>query len=151
VDGDDMNEPIADAVRSILDGHVVLSRDLAHANHYPAIDVLQSVSRLTTEIQPPDSIAAAADLRRLMAAYRDKEDLIAIGAYQPGNDPTVDTAIAIRQDLDAYLCQRVDERSDLAEADARLSQLSASTSEAPADLPPDPGPPPAPAPPFATA
>jgi flagellum-specific ATP synthase len=151
VDGDDMNEPIADAVRSILDGHVVLSRDLAHANHYPAIDVLQSVSRLTTEIQPPESIAAASDLRRLMAAYRDKEDLIAIGAYQPGNDPTVDTAIAIRGDLDAYLCQRVDERSDLAEADARLSQLSASTSEAPTDLPPEPTPPPPPTPPFATA
>jgi flagellum-specific ATP synthase len=151
VDGDDMNEPIADAVRSILDGHVVLSRDLAHANHYPAIDVLQSVSRLTTEIQPPDSIAAAADLRRLMAAYRDKEDLIAIGAYQPGNDPTVDTAIALRDDLDAFLCQRVDERSDLPEADARLASLSASTSEAPADLPPEPTPPPPPAPPFATA
>jgi flagellum-specific ATP synthase len=127
VDGDDMNEPIADAVRSILDGHVVLSRDLAHANHYPAIDVLASVSRLTTEIQPPDATAAAAELRRLMAAYRDKEDLIAIGAYQPGNDPTVDTAIALRPDLDAFLRQPPDERSDLAEADARLAELAAAT------------------------
>ncbi|HEY2477653.1 MAG TPA: FliI/YscN family ATPase [Solirubrobacterales bacterium] len=140
VDGDDMNEPIADAVRSILDGHVVLSRDLAHANHYPAIDVLQSVSRLTTEIQPPESIAAASDLRRLMAAYRDKEDLIAIGAYQSGADPTVDTAIALRDDLDAFLCQRPDERSDLAEADQRVLELAASTSEAPDELPPEPGP-----------
>jgi len=127
VDGDDMNEPIADAVRSILDGHVVLSRDLAHANHYPAIDVLASVSRLTTEIQPPESIAAAAELRRLMAAYRDKEDLIAIGAYQPGGDPTVDTAIALRPDLDTFLCQRPDERSDLTDADQRLLELAGAT------------------------
>jgi flagellum-specific ATP synthase len=124
VDGDDMNEPVADAVRSILDGHVVLSRDLAHANHYPAIDVLQSVSRLATEIQPPESIAAAAEMRRLMAAYRDKEDLIAIGAYQPGGDPTVDAAIALRPDLDAFLRQPPEERSDLAEADARLAELA---------------------------
>jgi flagellum-specific ATP synthase len=132
VDGDDMNEPIADAVRSILDGHVVLSRDLAHANHYPAIDVLQSVSRLTTEIQPPDAIAAAAELRGLMAAYRDKEDLIAIGAYQPGGDPTVDTAITLRPDLDAFLRQRPDERSDLAEADQRLGELAAAATGTPA-------------------
>jgi flagellum-specific ATP synthase len=140
VDGDDMNEPIADAVRSILDGHVVLSRDLAHANHYPAVDVLASVSRLTTEIQPPESIAAAAELRRLMAAYRDKEDLIAIGAYQPGGDPTVDTAIALRPELDAFLRQRPDERSDLTEADARLGELAAAAtgSSAPDDLPPEP-------------
>lgn len=144
VDGDDMNEPIADAVRSILDGHVVLSRDLAHANHYPAIDVLQSVSRLTTEIQPPDSIAAASEMRRLLAAYRDKEDLIAIGAYQPGGDPTVDTAIALRGEIDGFLRQRPDERSDLAEADRRLAELVAATSEAPADLPPEPEPTPPP-------
>ncbi len=105
VDGDDMNEPIADAVRSILDGHIVLSRDLAHANHYPAIDVLQSVSRLQSEIQPPASQQAAGELRNLMAAYRDKEDLIAIGAYQPGGDPTVDTAIAMRPEINAFLRQ----------------------------------------------
>jgi flagellum-specific ATP synthase len=129
VDGDDMNEPVADAVRSILDGHVVLSRDLAHANHYPAIDVLASVSRLTSEIQPAESIAAAAELRRLMAAYRDKEDLIAIGAYQPGGDPTVDAAIALRPDLDSFLRQRPEERSDLAEADERLAALVAATAE----------------------
>ena len=136
VDGDDMNEPIADAVRSILDGHVVLSRDLAHANHYPAIDVLQSVSRLQTEIQPPASQQAAGELRNLMAAYRDKEDLIAIGAYQPGGDPTVDTAIAMRGEINAFLRQTVDDRSDLDEADRRLAELSGSLVEAPADTEP---------------
>jgi flagellum-specific ATP synthase len=125
VDGDDMNEPVADAVRSILDGHAVLSRELAHADHYPAIDVLASVSRLATEIAPPASRAAAGELRRLLAAYRDKEDLIAIGAYQSGADPTVDTAIARRGEIDAFLRQRVDEPSDLAEADRRLAELAA--------------------------
>jgi flagellum-specific ATP synthase len=140
VDGDDMNEPIADAVRSILDGHVVLSRELAHANHYPAIDVLQSVSRLTTEIQPPQSQAAAGELRNLMAAYRDKQDLIAIGAYQPGGDPTVDTAIRMRGELDAFLRQRVEEPSDLADADARLAQLAAAVHPPPVADPEDPPP-----------
>src|SRR5690242_10902313 len=90
VDGDDMNEPIADAVRSTLDGHVVLSRGLAHAGHYPAIDVLASVSRLTGEIVGAEGRAAAEGVRRLLAAYRDKEDLIAIGAYQSGTDPLTD-------------------------------------------------------------
>ena len=82
-----MNEPIADAVRSILDGHIVLSRHLAHAGHYPAIDVLASVSRLVGEVTSRDVRGAGDDVRRLMAAYKEKEDLIAIGAYQPGTDP----------------------------------------------------------------
>jgi flagellum-specific ATP synthase len=139
VDGDDMNEPIADAVRSILDGHIVLSRDLAHANHYPAIDVLQSVSRLQSEIQPPASQRAAGELRNLMAAYRDKEDLIAIGAYQPGGDPTVDLAIEKRPEINAYLRQPVTEPSDLTEADTRLATLAGTLVQPPADtLPPDP-------------
>src|ERR687891_1527745 len=86
VDGDDMNEPIADAARSILDGHVVLSRHLAHAGHYPAIDVLRSVSRLTSEIAPREVQDAGVNLRRLMAAHKEKKDLIAIGASQPGAD-----------------------------------------------------------------
>src|SRR6201982_1657719 len=89
VDGDDMNEPIADAVRSILDGHVVLTRELAHAGHYPAIDVLQSVSRLVGEVTTRDARAAAHEMRGLMAAYQHKRDLIAIGAYERGNDPHV--------------------------------------------------------------
>ena len=101
VDGDDMNEPIADAVRSILDGHVVLSRDLAHAGHYPAVDVLASVSRLVGEVVTGDVRSAGDDVRRLMAAYRDKSDLIAIGAYQQGSDAVTDAAIAAREPIDA--------------------------------------------------
>jgi flagellum-specific ATP synthase len=124
VDGDDMNEPIADAVRSILDGHVVLSRDLAHAGHYPAIDVLASVSRLVGEIVAPEVRAAGNGVRRLMADYRDKADLIAIGAYQPGTDPSTDAAIAARPMIDAFLRQSVEEPSTAVEADAGLAALA---------------------------
>jgi flagellum-specific ATP synthase len=130
VDGDDMNEPVADAVRSILDGHAVLTRELAHANHYPAVDVLQSVSRLAGDIAPPESRAAAGDVRRLIAAHRDKEDLIAIGAYQAGGDPVVDAAIALREPIDAFLRQEVEERSDLEDADRGLRELAAAASGA---------------------
>jgi flagellum-specific ATP synthase len=131
VDGDDMNEPIADAARSILDGHVVLSRHLAHAGHYPAIDVLQSVSRLTSEIAPREIQDAGMNLRRLMAAHKEKEDLIAIGAYQQGADPIVDEALAKDGAIKAYLRQRVDEPSTIAEADQGLMGLAA------APLPPE--------------
>jgi flagellum-specific ATP synthase len=123
VDGDDMNEPIADAVRSILDGHVVLTRALAHAGHYPAIDVLQSVSRLITEIVSADIQAAGQHVRAAMAAYKEKEDLISIGAYQRGTDPLVDVAIDNRPQLNAFLRQRVDDVCDAAGADERLLAL----------------------------
>jgi flagellum-specific ATP synthase len=125
VDGDDMNEPIADAVRAILDGHVVLSRDLAHAGHYPAIDVLQSVSRLVGEIVSPEVRIAGQELRRLLAALRDKSDLISIGAYQPGSDPTVDSALAKRDAIERFLKQTVDYSSTAEEADAGLLGLVA--------------------------
>jgi flagellum-specific ATP synthase len=124
VDGDDMNEPIADAVRSILDGHVVLTRSLAHAGHYPAIDVLQSVSRLIGEIVTPEVREAGTRLRAALAAYREKEDLISIGAYQPGTDPMLDAAIGLRPRMDAFLKQRVDEPSSPEEADAQLMALA---------------------------
>jgi flagellum-specific ATP synthase len=124
VDGDDMNEPIADAVRSILDGHVVLTRSLAHAGHYPAIDVLQSVSRLIGEIVSPEVRDAGTRLRNALAAYKEKEDLISIGAYQPGTDPVLDSAIALRPRIDAFLRQRVDEPSAADEADAQLLALA---------------------------
>jgi flagellum-specific ATP synthase len=142
VDGDDMNEPVADAVRAILDGHVVLSRALAHQNHYPAIDVLQSVSRLVGEIVSPEIRAAGGELRRLMAALRDKEDLIAIGAYQRGTDPTVDSALDKREAIERFLRQPVEHCSSLEEADLGLLTLAA---EPQADAPVDAEEPPLPA------
>ena len=125
VEGDDMNEPIADAVRSILDGHCVLSRALAHKSHYPAIDVLQSVSRLATEITTPEVRDAASALRETLAAYRAKEDLITIGAYSPGADAGVDYAIAKVPQIDAFLRQPADEASAAADTDRRLVGLMA--------------------------
>jgi flagellum-specific ATP synthase len=130
VDGDDMNEPIADAVRSILDGHVVLTRSLAHAGHYPAIDVLQSVSRLISDIAAPEVIAAGQSVRSALAALREKEDLISIGAYRPGTDPALDAALAHKQQIEAFLRQRVSDRSDPAESDTALLQIAASLNAA---------------------
>jgi flagellum-specific ATP synthase len=124
VDGDDMNEPVADAVRSILDGHVVLTRELAHKAQYPAIDVLQSVSRLQSEILGAPQQRAGQVVRELMAAYRDKEDLIAIGAYQAGSDPVTDRAIALREAIQAFLRQRAEDGSSAAEADELLLALA---------------------------
>jgi flagellum-specific ATP synthase len=126
VDGDDMNEPIADAVRSILDGHVVLTRSLAHAGHYPAIDVLQSVSRLVGEIVTPEVAAAGQQLRGALAVLREKEDLVAIGAYQPGTDPALDMALAHRSRIEGFLRQPVSERSDPEQSDLQLLELAAS-------------------------
>jgi flagellum-specific ATP synthase len=123
VDGDDMNEPIADAVRSILDGHIVLTRELAHAGHYPAIDVLQSVSRLVDEISARDVAAAAQEVRSLLAAWHDKRDLVAIGAYEAGSDPLVDRAIELKPAIDAFLRQPVDAPSTTEEADEGLLEL----------------------------
>ncbi|MCW2956686.1 MAG: type secretion system ATPase, FliI/YscN [Thermoleophilia bacterium] len=123
VEGDDMNEPIADAVRGILDGHVVLSRALAHKNHYPAIDVLSSISRLQTELLTPEQVRAAGLMRETMATWKDREDLVSIGAYAVGSDPKVDYAIAKKPDIDAFLQQRMDEPSTAPEARARLELL----------------------------
>jgi flagellum-specific ATP synthase len=124
VDGDDMNEPIADAVRSILDGHIVLSRSLAHAGHYPAVDVLASVSRLVGEVVTREVRSSGDEVRRLMAAYKEKSDLISIGAYQRGSDPLTDAAIDAREPIDSFLRQHVDDVSSAEEADAALTQLA---------------------------
>jgi flagellum-specific ATP synthase len=113
VDGDDMNEPIADAVRSILDGHVVLSRQIAAQNHYPAIDILNSVSRVMLEIAETRHYQAAQKLRSAMATYREAEDLINIGAYVSGSNPEIDRAIAVIDSIKKFLRQEVYERNSL--------------------------------------
>ncbi|WP_371368971.1 putative ATP synthase YscN [Sporomusa rhizae] len=125
VDGDDMNEPIADAVRSILDGHVVLTRSLAAQNHYPAIDVLASVSRVMTEIADKEHIQCAQRLRTLLATYREAEDLINIGAYAHGSNPTIDQAIAAISEIKNFLQQEVDENTPMTETIERLKTLVA--------------------------
>ncbi|MDL2219608.1 flagellar protein export ATPase FliI [Ruminococcaceae bacterium OttesenSCG-928-O06] len=110
VEGDDMNEPISDTVRSIIDGHVMLSRKVAQKNHYPAIDVLQSISRLMSDIATPEHKAAAGRMRNLMAVYDDNVDLISIGAYKSGTNPNLDDAIAHNDKINALLQQRVEEK-----------------------------------------
>jgi flagellum-specific ATP synthase len=123
VEGDDMNEPIADAVRSILDGHIVLSRELAHQNHYPAIDVLASVSRLMVELVNEGHSRASGELRSILATYRDNQDLINIGAYSKGSNPGIDKAISMIQTINDFLKQRVDEKVSYADTTSRLIEM----------------------------
>jgi flagellum-specific ATP synthase len=125
VDGDDHNEPIADTVRSILDGHVVLDRALALSGHHPAIDVLGSVSRVAGKVTIPDRRAHAATLRAVLAARRRANDLIDIGAYQPGADARIDAAIANERAISAFLTQPLDETSEIGESWRRLDELVA--------------------------
>ncbi|MBN6190597.1 FliI/YscN family ATPase [Microbacterium sp. NPDC059771] len=123
VDGDDHNEPIADAVRSILDGHVVLDRALALSGHHPAIDVLGSVSRVAGKITGAERRAHAATLRAVLAARRRATDLIDIGAYHAGADPRIDAAIAHEREISAFLTQSLDETCDIEESWRRLDAL----------------------------
>jgi len=123
VDGDDMNEPVADAVRGILDGHIVLSRALAQQNHYPAVDVLQSVSRVMPSVTVPEHRAAAGELRSLLASYREAEDLINIGAYVEGSNPRIDRARKYVDAIRAFLRQRTDEAAPLPETVAHLQAM----------------------------
>ncbi len=120
VEGDEMNEPIADHARSILDGHIVLERRLAHRNHYPAVDVLQSVSRVMPEVTSPEHQRAAGRLREALAVYAEHEDLITIGAYRKGTVASVDQAIERQEPINTYLRQAIDESTDFDTAVNRL-------------------------------
>ncbi|MGZ4163606.1 MAG: flagellar protein export ATPase FliI [Tumebacillaceae bacterium] len=120
VDGDDMNEPVADAVRGILDGHIVLSRSLANRGHFPAIDVLASVSRVMNDLVTPDHHRAANNIKRLSSIYKDSEDLINIGAYQRGSNLQIDRAIQYAASIEQFTRQDVHDRSDLESTMAAL-------------------------------
>jgi flagellum-specific ATP synthase len=115
VDGDDMDEPVADTVRGILDGHIVLSRAMAQRNHYPAIDVLSSISRLMPAVTGKVTQKASGYIRRLMATYAENEDLINVGAYHAGSNPAIDEAISKRDAIEALLIQDVEEKSSTSE------------------------------------
>nr|WP_320133709.1 FliI/YscN family ATPase [uncultured Holophaga sp.] len=123
VEGDDMNEPIADAVRGILDGHIILSRKLASKNHYPAIDVLGSISRLFSPLALPEQKQLSAKLRDLMATYADAEDLIQIGAYNKGSSPQIDQAIQFQPAIQAFLRQAVAEDSPFRQTLLAMGQI----------------------------
>jgi flagellum-specific ATP synthase len=123
VDGDDMTEPIADNVRSILDGHIVLSRKIAHANRYPAIDILQSVSRLFNAVTTKEHRAAASKMRDVLSTYKDNEDLINIGAYKDGSNPKVDYAKKMIDPVYSFLKQGIDEPTTFDDTIQRLINM----------------------------
>lgn len=125
VDGDDMNEPITDTARSILDGHIMLSRKLGHRNHYPAIDVLQSISRVMSSIASKDHKAAAGKLRNVLATYQESEDLINIGAYKRGSNPGIDYAISKIEAVNVFLQQDTMEKFGFEEEEEMLEALFA--------------------------
>ena len=125
VEGDDFNEPVADAARSILDGHIVLSRALANAKHFPAIDVLDSVSRVRDSVITTAHREAANNLLRLESAYRSQEDLLSVGAYQEGADPVVDTALAIRDRMLGFVRQEAHDPSTFSDAVTGVEHLAA--------------------------
>ena len=124
VEGDDFNEPISDTVRSILDGHIMLSRDLAHKNHYPAVDVLQSISRVMNDVVSEEHKKAAAKIRNLLAVYRKNEDLINIGAYVKGTNPSVDLAISMIDEINAFLTQSTNDKFEYEKTVEELINLA---------------------------
>jgi FliI/YscN family ATPase len=125
VEGDDFNEPICDAVRAILDGHIVLSRQLAASGHYPAIEVLNSVSRLTAQVSTREQARAAFKVREAMAAYQQAEDLIQLGAYVSGSNPRLDAILRARSELLNFLRQEPSTKSPIQETLAGLAKLAA--------------------------
>jgi flagellum-specific ATP synthase len=124
VEGDDMDEPVSDAVRGVLDGHLVLSRALAERTHYPAIDVLRSISRLAIKVTSPRTRKAAAVVKRLMAVYAEAEDLINVGAYAKGSNAEIDRAIDKIAEINEFLQQDIEERAELEETLERLAQIA---------------------------
>ena len=123
VDGDDFNEPITDTARSILDGHIMLSRKLVHKNHYPAIDILQSISRCMSAIVDKEQKMAAGKLKNVLATYTEAEDLINIGAYKRGSNKNIDNAIDKIDKVNAFLMQDVDEKVSYEDAVSAMKQL----------------------------
>lgn len=123
VDGDDFNEPIADTVRGILDGHIVLSRALAHKNHYPAIDILNSVSRLMPTIADKAHMEIASKARNMLALYKESEDLINIGAYVRGQNKNLDLAVELQEEINNFLKQKIDESSEFNNSIENLKTL----------------------------
>jgi FliI/YscN family ATPase len=124
VEGDDFNEPVCDAVRSILDGHIILSRRLAAAGHYPAIDVMNSVSRLGPQLSSPEHMAAARKVREALAAYDDSKDLIELGAYTPGTNPSLDAAVRMQPEIAAFLKQDTQVDAPFADALVRMKAIA---------------------------
>jgi flagellum-specific ATP synthase len=125
VEGDDMNEPVSDAVRSVLDGHIVLSRKLAARNQYPAVDVLESISRLMIDVVDREHRQAARTILEHLAVYRDAEDLVNIGAYVEGSNPKIDLALEKIEAIWAFLKQDIDDRGDYKATRERLLELAA--------------------------
>jgi FliI/YscN family ATPase len=124
VEGDDFNEPICDAVRSILDGHIILSRQLGAEGHYPAIDILQSVSRLASRLATPEQKGAAQKIREALATYQRAEDLINLGAYTNGSNPKLDAAIRVRPQVIDFLKQDAAAHAPFEETLARMQNLA---------------------------
>jgi flagellum-specific ATP synthase len=124
VEGDDMNEPIADAVRSLLDGHIVLSRELAWRNHYPCIDILASLSRLMPDLAPAAYMEKAGKIRELISTYQKAEDMINIGAYVKGSNPKIDLALKKIDTINTFLKQRYDERVSAENAMSRVAEIT---------------------------
>ena len=125
-----MNDPIADATRSILDGHVVLTRELATQNHYPAVDVLESVSRLNRDLLSPERLNHTAAAREHLSVYRKNQDLINIGAYPAGSNPVIDQAIALHEPLNRFLRQDVSEGFAAAQSWSLLANILTRTAPA---------------------
>ncbi|HZU37499.1 MAG TPA: FliI/YscN family ATPase [Gemmataceae bacterium] len=126
VDGGDLDEPISDAVRSLVDGHIVLDRRLAERGHYPAINVAQSISRIAQDVTDADQQLAARKLRAILATHADAEDLIRIGAYAKGTSPPIDRMIELLPAVEAFLCQNTGERSSFGETQAVMAQIASS-------------------------